>query len=283
MLPKIARLPSGMPHRARWMLVILSLMLFTLPTWRVKAQVPEAQPTTVDRPARIPATAAPATMPKVEFWPQLSEREQMILTRLEEEVTFDFTDESLSGVIETLMERHGFDIIVDKVKLEEESIMMDATDVSLKLHDVPLRSALRLLLRQKNLVYVIENDVLTITTKADYETERLTRTYPVRDLTGDETAAFHLLMDAIRQGVTPGAWRDLSQPSSSGYAAPSAASPAGNGPQPPVANAVSACTISMVPASGSLVIRQSRDGHEEVLSLLRALRKAQTDSAHRDP
>ncbi len=221
----------------------------------------------------------------MEFFPELSRKEQKILRELEMPTTFDFTDETLKGIADTLMQRHGFDIVIDKVRLEENSVATDATDVNLKVSEVSLRSALRLTLRQKNLGYVIEDDVLMITTAEASEAGRITRTYPVHDLVDGSAIDFPALMEAIRQGVTPGSWRegtDLGYGSGASYSSGGGAG--GSSPpslSPPTSSKPSGAkapdlqnTISMVPASGSLVIRQSSRGHDEVLTLLRALRKA---------
>lgn len=309
MLPKLATQKSDLPRRGRWSLVACSLALFALPTWFAAAQSQDAKLAPGDAGAikkdqadQKPATPSAVTEPllsrtprgsptlgetaaavgqsgpfPIEFFPERSLKEQHIVRELDMPTTFDFTDESLDGVRETVMERHGFDILIEKTTLEEESVATDATDLTLKVSEVPLRSALRLLLSRKHLAYVIEDDVLKITTQTAYQTERLTRTYPVRDLAGDEAGDFLSLMEAIKQGVTPGAWKETTYMggASPAYSAPAAAPPAGGTAK--TANAPT-CTISMVPASGSLVIHQTWQGHDEVLKLLRALRKAKSVS-----
>ena len=80
------------------------------------------------------------------------------------------------------MERHGFDIVIDKAKLEEESIATDATDITLKVSEISLKNALKLLLDGKALTYTIENEVMKITTKTEGITKRPLRVYNVGDL-----------------------------------------------------------------------------------------------------
>ena len=111
-----------------------------------------------------------------------SKKEEKIVRELDKPTTFDFTDESLDGVRDTIMERHGFDIVIDKVKLEEESVATDATDITLKVSEISLKNALKLLLDAKNLTYVIENEVMKITTKTDGIAKRPLRVYNVGDL-----------------------------------------------------------------------------------------------------
>ncbi len=111
-----------------------------------------------------------------------SKKEEKIVRELDKPTTFDFTDESLEGVRDTIVERHGFDIVIDKVKLEEESVATDATDITLKVSEISLKNALKLLLDSKNLTYVIENEVMKITTKTDGIAKRPLRVYNVGDL-----------------------------------------------------------------------------------------------------
>ncbi len=310
MLPQIACAKSSSSRRGRWSLILGSLVLFALPTWFVAAQSQDAKPKPSDVTAAkkgppevksatpagvtepllsrtphgsptltaVAAASSQTGSPQVEFFPELSKKEQGILQQLDMPTTFDFTDESLDGVRETIIQRHRFDILIDKVELEEESIALDATDITLKVNEIPLRSALNLLLGGKNLAYVIEDDVMKIITKTAYATDRLTRTYPVRDLMpdlpADDLPNFQSLMEAIKQGVTPGDWKDApdSRPATT-YPAPVAYVVPGetaNAKPPPAP----ACTITMVPASGSLVIHQTWQGHDEVLKLLRSLRLA---------
>ncbi|MES2792401.1 MAG: hypothetical protein V4719_22480, partial [Planctomycetota bacterium] len=110
-----------------------------------------------------------------------SKKEEKIVRELDKPTTFDFVDESLDGVRDTIMERHGFDIVVDKAKLEEDSIATDATDINLKVSDISLKNALKLLLDQKNLTYIIENEVMKITTKTEGIGKRPLRVYNVGD------------------------------------------------------------------------------------------------------
>src|SRR5262249_24567330 len=57
-----------------------------------------------------------------------------------------------------------------------------ATEVSIEVHGITLRCALRLLLEPLNLTYVVKDEVLQITTKDKAGTELVTEVYDVRDL-----------------------------------------------------------------------------------------------------
>src|SRR5205823_11644901 len=66
-------------------------------------------------------------------------------------------------------------------KLEEASVSPD-TPVTKTLRGVTLRSALRLILKDLELTYVIRDEVLQITTPEDAESQLITKVYPVGDL-----------------------------------------------------------------------------------------------------
>ena len=281
MLQKIVRLKFSCSRRGLWSLILGSLALFALPPWFAMAQSQddkpksfkaaaskklqtEVKPATKDGTRNATTAAGQLDRTQVEFYPEPSAKEKEIIRLLDMPATFTFTKESLVVVADTVMKQHGFDILIDEVKLPEQGVRMDAKDITLKVANMPLRSALRNMLQPKNLAYVVEDDVLKITTKVEYENVWLTRTYPVRDLAGVEPEGYKSLMEAIKQGVTPGVWKDAVAASAAG------------------ANLRfhnNTCTISIVPASGSLMIRHSWHGHDEVLKQLRALRKAKNLSS----
>src|SRR5262249_46333226 len=152
--------------------------------------------------------------------------------------------------------------------LSEDSLATD-TPVTLKLAGVRFESVLNLVLRPNGLDYVIEDDVLKVTSGARARETMFTRTYPVLDLypngklakaeasdsgeKGDKKkgpAAAQTIGDlerAIKETVEPKSWDEKSK---------------------------SPGSIAYVSESGSLVIRQSWPVHRKVLKLLRDLRQA---------
>ena len=65
--------------------------------------------------------------------------------------------------------------------MDEIGITTDAT-INKQLSGITLRSALKLMLRDLGLTYVIEDEVLQITTPEDAQTQTVTKVYPVADL-----------------------------------------------------------------------------------------------------
>ena len=65
--------------------------------------------------------------------------------------------------------------------MEEAGIGTDAP-VNVNLHNISLRSALRLMLKNLQLTYIIQDEVLMITTQGRCREELVVKVYPVADL-----------------------------------------------------------------------------------------------------
>jgi hypothetical protein len=107
--------------------------------------------------------------------------EQRIVDELERTTSIEFFDEPLADAISYLEELHGIQIEVNQAALDELGIATDAT-VNKQLSGISLRSALKLMLRDLGLTYVIEDEVLQITTPEDAASNVVTKVYPVADL-----------------------------------------------------------------------------------------------------
>lgn len=138
----------------------------------------------------------PVLFPAPEVWKALSERrkqyasvdlhksskaEERIAAELDKQTDVDFQDQPLTDVVSFLADFHNIPIIIDTEALTEEGIATD-TPVTRTLTGVKLRSALKIILQPLQLSYVIEDEVMKITT-INKEKDRLqTRVYPVGDL-----------------------------------------------------------------------------------------------------
>jgi tetratricopeptide (TPR) repeat protein len=93
----------------------------------------------------------------------------------------DFTDTPLEEVVNLLQEEYGIPIQIDDAALEATGL--DPTEpVTVQLHNVSLRSALRLMLKKLQLTYIIQDEVLMITTPEEAESQLVVKVYPVADL-----------------------------------------------------------------------------------------------------
>ena len=138
----------------------------------------------------------PIRFPNAEVWKALTERrrqwatvdlrrdspnEKRIQQALKDSTEVAFTDMALKDALDYLEDLHRIEIIIDEVALTDEGIVKDQP-VNLVLSGITLRSALRLLLEPLGLTYVIEDEVMKITTQTKADEKMSTRVYPVADL-----------------------------------------------------------------------------------------------------
>ena len=157
------------------------------------------------------------------------------------------TDKPLDELLRDVGRRFGINTWIDKEALSSDGIATD-TQVNLVLPDASLATGLNLILDPLLLTYVIEDEVLKITTRVKADEKMWTRVYPVLDLLDviDGGYDYWTLMTAIQE-TTSGKWEQID----------------GEGG-----------TMSPVPNAGSLAIRQTQQVHREIEGLLTALRKA---------
>lgn len=92
--------------------------------------------------------------------------ETNIRAALDQKTDLDLVEQPLSAVIDYLKQRHGVEIQLDYKALNEAGIGSDVP-ITHNVKGITLRSALKLLLSDLDLTYVIHNGVLTITTKTE--------------------------------------------------------------------------------------------------------------------
>jgi len=138
----------------------------------------------------------PIVYPAPEVWKSLTERrqkwasvdlmrwnptEEKIRRSLDKPTNVEFLDLALEDCINYLRDYHQINIWMDKQTLTDEGVALDQP-ITLKLAGVSLRSVLKLLLEPVQLTYVIENEVMKITTSTKAGEKLSTRVYPVGDL-----------------------------------------------------------------------------------------------------
>jgi hypothetical protein len=120
------------------------------------------------------------------FWPattaKQTEAEARIYAELQKPTRFEFSEMPLADVVVYLKDLHGIDIEINRRALEDAGINPNETLITRRLSGVTLKSALKLVLEQLGLNYVIKHDVLMITSKADADAHVSPRVYAVGDL-----------------------------------------------------------------------------------------------------
>ena len=107
--------------------------------------------------------------------------ERRITAALDDQTTINFADTPLTDVVDFLSRTHEIPIILDVVAIEEAGLLVDEP-VNLTLAGVTLQSALKIMLSEFELTYVIEDEVMKVTTVEVANEKLSTRVYPVGDL-----------------------------------------------------------------------------------------------------
>jgi len=109
------------------------------------------------------------------------EASKNIREALRSKTAVEFVETPLSDVVEFLRDKHKIEIQIDTKALEDVGIGTD-TAITRHLKDITLKSALRLILRDLDLKYVVFDEVLLITTPEEAVGHLCTRFYGVSDL-----------------------------------------------------------------------------------------------------
>ena len=109
------------------------------------------------------------------------ETEQRIIAALSETTSIEFFDTSLIDAVQFIAELHNIQILIDEPALGEEGITTDEP-ISQVLSGISLESVLNITLKPLGLTYMIEDEVLKITTVEVEDSHKETRVYPTKDL-----------------------------------------------------------------------------------------------------
>ena len=241
------------------------------------------------------ATATALTAPtKQIFFPPLTKFEKEFQEKLNETVTAEFVDAALSDVITFYQDSTGINFVIFANDLGQDGLTTDEP-VNISVENISLKTALDLVLEPIGLTYVLDRDVVKITTRGRAEEMLKTRVYPVGDLC--QTPIDYLMLESVIKNTSVGRWRTLksevtpSQQAGGGFGGGGGmgggAGGAGGGFfQVSDQNGMNAVlgaslyhddeggTISIVPQSKALVICQTYHAHNAIVELLTQLREA---------
>lgn len=142
--------------------------------------------------------------------------------KLQTPVNLNFNETPLKTVINDLRTWQGINIVLDDAALKEGYVSLEQP-ISLQLENVSLKSALKLLLDKVHLTYVVEDEVLKITTEAHSRGQMVTVVYPVADLVipiPNFDGSSNSLMRSIEESQNPTNSMSTSSMSTSGTASP---------------------------------------------------------------
>lgn len=203
---------------------------------------------------------------KQAFYPALTAREEKLEAALRADTEGNFPEIPLSEVMTYFSELHNVPIVIQRTDLKAINLTVDEP-IDVKLTDISLKNALIQILDPIDLTYVVDRDLILITSKVKAAEMLKTRVYPVGDLCRSGPDDYQVLEEAIRNAnLGDWKWEELrSAPGGLGGSV---------GPQPRrVVNQVGG-TISEVAESQSLVISQTYHAHNAIVELLTQLRQA---------
>jgi hypothetical protein len=161
----------------------------------------------------------------------------------------DFIDTPLEEVVELLQTDYRIPVQLDTPALDEMGLGPEEP-ITTNLHNISLRSALRLMLKQLGLTYLIRDEVLMITTPEEAEAALLTCVYDATSLVdGTSEKSFDALIDTIVSCIATESWAE---------------------------NGGGEAEIRPL-KPGLLVISQTQAVHEEIRDLLAAIQQTRQD------
>lgn len=147
------------------------------------------------------------------------EKEKAILLALEKPVQLQFDETPLHDVIARLKKELGIEVNFDRMALNDAGIG-DDMPMTASFPRVRARNALDFMLRQRDLAWIIQYEMLLITTLEAQENLGDVRVYNVADLVAcrDERGAlftdFDSLIDVIENCIRPQSWDSVGGPGS---------------------------------------------------------------------
>jgi hypothetical protein len=181
---------------------------------------------------------------------ELGTAETAIRNALKRNLAIDYSETPLLKVVESLREKLRIPIELDAKSLIELGITGE-TLVTKKIAGIPAKSALRLLLKDLGLTYMIRDEALLITTPDAADTYLSTQIFEVTDLASPNDATLggdtvETLLDLIVTNQHPTTWDEVG----------------GCGSLEPL----------FISDSRFLVVSQTQEVHEDIFDLLEALR-----------
>lgn len=155
---------------------------------------------------------------------KMTDKERAILEALKKPIKVDYNMETFQSVIDHLSRQMGQDILIDKQALEEAGITYD-TPITLRFNKpVSARTALKRVLADVGLTYVIRKETIEVTSLRRARELLTVRTYYVGDLMGvvspllprvandfQMIQAIGLILSEI-QGIEPESWEGKGGP-----------------------------------------------------------------------
>lgn len=113
---------------------------------------------------------------------KMTEQERKIEQTLSGSVSMKFDNTTLREAITALRSNSGLNIVTDDVALEDEKISLESVVVNEDLKNLSMKDALSILLEKARCAFVVENNVVKITTTKRSKGRLVTKVFHVMDL-----------------------------------------------------------------------------------------------------
>jgi type II secretory pathway component GspD/PulD (secretin) len=113
---------------------------------------------------------------------RMTEQERRIENTLMGTVSMKFDKMPLRDAITQVRSKSGLNIVTDDVALEDEKISLDSVTIDEDLKDISMKDALSILLEKARCAYVVENNVVKVTTQKRSKGRLVTKVFHVMDL-----------------------------------------------------------------------------------------------------
>ncbi len=215
-----------------------------------------------------PAIPQQAKSLKQASYPALTKSELKIQVALDAKTEGNFPNVHLSDVMEYFQNLHGVNIYLDSQALKEQGLTADEP-VNVSFKGISLKSALNLILNPMGLDYVVDNEVLKITTAEEVAHTFRVRIYPVADLC-NSPEDYEALENVIRNTC-------LANESRRSKSYPVDDLVIGGPGKKKVVREYGSASISVVPQCRALVVNDTDRVHQKIVELLSQLRQVRQD------
>jgi len=127
----------------------------------------------------------------------LTDTERAILKALAAPISIDVKDQRFGGMIDYFQKQMGQTIVLDKPALDDLSVNGESTTVTLHLEKVSTRTALKKMLADLGLTYVIKEETIFVTTPEKAKDMMTVRTYYIGDLAPQYDTRFGLSLGRL--------------------------------------------------------------------------------------
>ncbi len=242
-----------MPNIAKCLTIAILLSL--IPWCQAMAQFGGGDPPIEGGSAPFGGRISPTTNPSLTT-PDTGSREYQQIETMQRRVQaarfgLQVVDRPLDEVVEIITQKTGIPMRIDNRALEDVGLSVD-TPITFNLPEVAADTLLYLMLKELDLVYIMDTGSVVITTPEVEESDLRTKFYPVEDIFNDPNPNYDFMIQLLTICLEPESWEELGGPG------------------------------SIAPLRNGLIIAQTYQNHRRIEGLFRTLRRVQKSATQDD-